>query len=92
MKKTKDNIFKSLFSDKDLFFMLLKDFVKAPWVKEVTKDSLELVPASFIDSVDENRESDIIYRVKLKENEVFVFVLLEHQSKVNYLMTFRDIE
>ena len=61
MKKTKDNIFKSLFSDKDLFYMLLKDFVKAPWVKEVTKDSLELVPASFIDSVDENRESDIYY-------------------------------
>jgi len=72
--------------------MLLKDFIKASWVEGLTKDSLELVPASFIDSVDENRESDIIYKVKLQENEVFVFVLLEHQSKVNYLMTFRVLE
>lgn len=92
MKKIKDNMFKSLFTDTDLFYMLLKDFIKEDWVDIVEKSNLELVSSSFVDSIETNRESDIIYKVKLEDEEIFVFILLEHQSKVNYLMIFRVLE
>ena len=88
----KDDIFKKIFSDKEIFLMLLKDFVKEDWTKDLTEVNLKLEPTLFPDGVENNRESDIIYRVKYDDKEAFVFVLLEHQSKVNYLMIFRVLE
>ncbi|MGM0509463.1 MAG: Rpn family recombination-promoting nuclease/putative transposase [Fusobacteriota bacterium] len=92
MKSKKDDIFKKLFRDKEIFLMLLKDFVKESWVKEIDESKIKLEDSLYPDGVESNRESDIIYKVNYKREDIFVFILLEHQSNVNYLMTFRILE
>ncbi len=38
------------------------------------------------------KRADVMYRIKTEEFEAFVFVLLEHQSRKDYLMPFRMLE
>ena len=91
-EKTKDNIFRKLFSDKDLFKMFLDDFIDRDWVSEIDKDDIEVLPTEYIDLIGANRENDIVYRIKLDDEEAFVFIMLEHQSKTDFLMPFRLLE
>ncbi|MCK8825866.1 Rpn family recombination-promoting nuclease/putative transposase [Fuchsiella alkaliacetigena] len=91
-EKTKDNIFRKLFSDKDLFKMFLDDFIDRDWVFEIDKDDIEVLPTEYIDLIGANRENDIVYKIKLDDEEAFVFIMLEHQSKTDFLMPFRLLE
>jgi hypothetical protein len=45
-------------------------------------------PASYLTDMAERR-GDILWRVRLEEGDCFVFVLLEHQTRTDYLMAFR---
>ena len=91
-EQTKDNIFRKLFSDKDLFKMFLDDFIEGDWIEELTKDNIEVLTTKYIDLIGDNRENDIVYKIKLDDEEVFVFIMLEHQSKTDFLMPFRLLE
>jgi predicted transposase/invertase (TIGR01784 family) len=91
-KTTKDRIFKKIFGIKELFLMFVKDFIKEDWVEQLSVDDLEIMPVKFLNLRDGDRESDILYRVNLKEEEIFVFIHLEHQAKVNFLMPFRVMD
>jgi predicted transposase/invertase (TIGR01784 family) len=91
-KTTKDRIFKKIFSIKELFLMFVQDFIKEDWVAQLTIEDLEIMPVRFLNLRDGDRESDILYKVNLKEEEIFVFIHLEHQTKVNFLMSFRVME
>jgi predicted transposase/invertase (TIGR01784 family) len=91
-KTTKDRIFKKIFGVKELFLMFVQDFIKEDWVKQLSIEDLEIMPVKFLNLRDGDRESDILYRVNLKDEEIFVFIHLEHQAKVNFLMPFRVIE
>jgi hypothetical protein len=72
--------------------MFIKDFIKEDWVTRLTIEDLQVMPVRFLNLRDGDRESDVLYKVNLKEEEIFVFIHLEHQSKVNFLMPFRVIE
>ena len=52
--------------------------------------TLAVESGSFIDPKLKNLQSDVLYSVKLKgEGELLLYVLLEHQHRVDYLMAFR---
>lgn len=89
-----DKGYRSILSHKQNFLDLLKGFIHEPWVKEIETepDSLSLVNESFITRDYEDREADIIYRVKLKEREVIFYCLLELQSTVDYTMPLRLLQ
>ena len=89
---TKDNIFKKIFEDKELFLMFLKDFVKRDWVKNIQIEDLQIMPSKFIGLREGTRESDIVYKISHKDLKMYIFILLEHQGKVNFLMPFRVLE
>lgn len=91
-KKTKDSIFRKLFGDKELFKMFLDDFIHESWVQEIDKENIETMPTKYLDLIGADRENDIVYKVKLEDEEVFIFIMLEHQSKTNFLMPFRLLE
>ncbi len=38
-----DKSYKDLFSNKELLVDMLQNFVKSSWIKEITKDNIELV-------------------------------------------------
>ena len=53
---------------------------------------MKLIPSKYIGLRESTRESDIVYEINHKELKLYVFVLLEHQGKVNFLMVFRMLE
>lgn len=54
--------------------------------------SLTLVPGSFIAEDMRGRASDVLYTARMAEHEVFVYVLLEHQSSDDRWMPLRVLQ
>lgn len=79
-----DKTFKEILSKPEEMQKFLKDFLGL----EVKKENLEKYKSSFITSTFENRESDIIYKIKDKE----ILFLVEHQSTVSKRMPNRILE
>ena len=84
-----DSGYKVLFSNRTIFRQLMESFVDQPWVKQLDFDRAERIDKSFIDEAYQERESDLIYRIPLGEEEVYIYVLLEFQSTVDRLMALR---
>ena len=93
MKKDINNIhdkgYKDLYSSKEVFSNLVKDTLNFPWAKEIKQSDLILVDKSYILPNYHDKESDIVYRAKIGDEEVIFFVLLEFQSTVDYSMPIR---
>ena len=87
--KVHDHGYKRLFSNKTLFRQLLETFVNLPWVKEIDYDTAQTIDKSFIDEEYTETESDLIYKVKLKNKELFIYCLLEFQSTVDKFLAIR---
>ena len=95
-----DNAYKYLFKNKRIFYQLITSFVKEDFVKDISLENIELVDKSFVSDEFLARESDIIYKIKLKDSEVYIYFLLEFQATVDksipirmllYLMQFYDL-
>jgi predicted transposase/invertase (TIGR01784 family) len=81
--------YKRILSEKKYFISLLHDFIHEDWAKEICEDDVELIDKEFILKDLEDRESDIIYRMKIKNRIVVFYFLLELQSKVDFTIPFR---
>jgi len=84
-----DNGYKILFSNKTIFRQLLETFVGEEWVKELDFDKCERLDKSFISDHYKETESDLIYKIKLKQKDIFVVVLIEFQSTVAWFISLR---
>ena len=49
---------------------------------------MEKYTSSFIDKIFQNREADIVYKTKNRN----IFILIEHQTKIDYSMPYRILE
>ena len=56
--------------------------------KKIKPEQLEKYKCSFITEKLQNRESDVIYKIKDKK----IFILIEHQTKIDYKMPYRILE
>ena len=90
-KKDYDPPYKQMFSNITFFKQLLKSFVPEKFVDEIDFESCQKIDKSFVSKRYENTESDLIYKVKLKntEKEAYIYVLLEFQSSVDKFMVVR---
>jgi len=95
-----DNAYKFIFSNKRIFLQLIKSFVTEEFVKDITLDDIEFVSKSFVTEEFLARESDLIYKIRLKNTEVYIYILLEFQSTVDksipvrmllYIIQFYDL-
>jgi predicted transposase/invertase (TIGR01784 family) len=84
-----DSGYKKLFSNKVIFRQLIETFVKEDWVKDVDFDSCQTVDKSFVSDQYKKTESDIIYKLKIKDKEIYIFILIEFQSTVERFMVLR---
>ena len=75
-----DKGYKSLFSEKKNFLAFLKKYINLVWVNNIDERDLTLVDKSFVDSSFREKESDVIYRLKTSEGEIYFYVILELQS------------
>jgi len=84
-----DSGYKKLFSNKVIFRQLLETFVKEDWIKELDFDTCEMIDKTFISYHYVETESDIIYKIKWRGKEAYIFILIEFQSRVERFMVLR---
>lgn len=89
MKADHDNSYKLMFSHAELVRDLLTGFVDEPWLAELDLDTLEKANGSYVADDLRDREDDVIWRVRFKERWLYLYILLEFQSKVDAHMAVR---
>ncbi len=62
------------------------------WAQEIAEQDLILINKSYILQDFSDKEADIIYRLRLRDSEVILYVLLELQSTVVQTMPFRLLQ
>lgn len=72
--------YRLLFSHQTLVADLLRGFLPPDWVAVLDLASLERLSASFVSEQLDQREGDVIWRVRWGPNWLYVLILLEFQS------------
>jgi predicted transposase/invertase (TIGR01784 family) len=86
-----DNGYKLLFSNPKMIADLLVGFVHQDWVQRLDLTTLERVNSTFVSERMRERESDVIWRVRMEDGWLYVYVLLEFQSTVDPYMSLRTM-
>ena len=84
-----DSGYKLLFSHPEIVEDLLRAFVPEPWTQRLDYRTLEKVSCSFVTDDLRDREDDVIWRVRLGETWVYVYLLIEFQSWIDPWMAVR---
>lgn len=85
-----DLSYRSLFSFPRMVKELVREFVEEPWVEKLDFSALQRVNASYVSADLKGREGDLLWRVGFLEGTpVYVYLLIEHQSRVDRFMAVR---
>ncbi|MBF0260735.1 MAG: Rpn family recombination-promoting nuclease/putative transposase [Magnetococcales bacterium] len=84
-----DSGYRHLFSHAEMVRDLLCGFVHEAWVAQLDFASLEKVNGSYVTDDLKDRCDDVIWRVRWGESWLYVYLLLEFQSKVDRWMAVR---
>lgn len=84
--RVKDSSAKLIFKDPMLCAQFLRDYVDIPQLKAVQPDDIEDITTRYIHMFTEERDSDIVKRVHIKDNETpfYLISLIEHKSQIDY--------
>lgn len=88
-KKLRDNRAKVIFDDPTLCAEFLRGYVDVDLLKNVQPEDIEDVSERFIPMWQEERDSDSVKKIHLKDTSLYLITIIEHQSKVHYDMSFR---
>jgi len=89
MPNEHDRRYKRLFKNPEYLKQLLETFVDEDFVKDLDFKNAITIDKSFISGKYKERESDIIYILKYKDREIYIYILLEFQSTVDRFMAQR---
>ncbi len=98
MKKTggprrpHDPVYRRVFTHARTIEEILRRFATGPWAAKLDFSTLELVPARYVSRFLDQRESDVVWRVRYgagKDDWFYVYVLMELQSTVQRFMALR---
>lgn len=81
--------YRAILSNKKTFVELLKTFVKKDWANQVDESDLVRLDRSYVLQDFAEKESDIVYKLKIRDSEVIFYCLLELQSSVDFMMPLR---
>jgi hypothetical protein len=90
----KDNSFKLIFGNHELFTEFLRDFVPIDILKNISPSDIEDISERFLPLFQEARDSDTVKRINLKNTSepLFVIAIVEHESKVNHRASFKMLQ
>ncbi|MFM8331072.1 MAG: Rpn family recombination-promoting nuclease/putative transposase [Candidatus Methylumidiphilus sp.] len=88
-RKDHDHSYKLLFSHPEMVADLLRGFVHEDWVGGLDFSSLEKVGGSYVTDDLREREDDVIWRVRWGQEWLYVYLLLEFQSRIDPFMAVR---
>lgn len=86
-----DTGYKLLFSHPEMVRDLLTGFVRGDWLREADWSTLTPVPGSYVTARDnpETRQEDLVWKLRLKDRWLYVYLLLEFQSRSDPWMALR---
>jgi hypothetical protein len=89
----KDNSFKLILHEPELFIEFLKDYIQIGLFDDVTPADIEDMTERFLPLFQDSRDSDTVKRVNLKGDvPLFVIAIVEHESEVNYRASFKMLQ
>ena len=82
----RDSSSKIIFGDSHLCSQFLHGYVNIPILKNVEPEDIEDVSNRYVHMFTEERNSDVVKKVRLKGNETsfYLISLIEHKSRVDY--------
>jgi predicted transposase YdaD len=89
MSKVHDSSYKFLFSNPEFVRDLIMGFIPDDWLHSLDYETLEKVPGSYISEDFKQREDDIVWRVKVGGEWIYLYLLIEFQSSVDKYMALR---
>jgi predicted transposase YdaD len=84
-----DHAYKLLFSHAEMVRDLLEGFVHDAWLEQLDYASLEKVGSSYVSDDLRERSDDVVWRVRWGRDWIFIYLLLEFQSKPERHMAVR---
>lgn len=90
--KMKDGGAKLIFDDPILCAQFLRGYVDIDLLRDVQPEDIEDVSERFVSMWQEERESDTVKKIHLKDVSLYLITIIEHQSKVHYDMSFRLLQ
>ena len=85
-----DKGYKKSLSQPGEFLHFLQKYIGADWMMVLKESDLSLCDKEMLERDYEGKEADLLYRVTMPDGrEVFIFILQELQSYVDYTMVFR---
>ncbi len=84
-----DSSYKFLFSTPELVRDLILGFVPDEWLHTLDYTTLEKIPGSYISEDLTGRADDVVWRVKVGGEWVYLYLLIEFQSSVDKYMALR---
>lgn len=84
-----DHGYKLLFSHAEMVADLLRGFVEEDWVANLDFSTLEKCNGHYVSDQLLEREDDVVWRVRLRDEWLYVYLLLEFQSAPDRWMALR---
>ncbi len=89
MPSAHDASYKLLFSAPELVRDLVLGFIPDAWLHSLDYSTLEKMPGSYVSDDMRHRADDVVWRVKVGGDWVYLYILIEFQSKVDAWMAVR---
>ncbi|MBX9936631.1 MAG: Rpn family recombination-promoting nuclease/putative transposase [Burkholderiaceae bacterium] len=89
MSQDNDASYKLLFSSPELVRDLVLGFIPDDWLHSLDYGTLEKMPGSYVTDDLRHRADDVVWRVKVGAEWVYLYILIEFQSKVDPWMAVR---
>ncbi len=92
VRRPNDSVYRRLFTHRRMIEDLIRGFLPGPWVSKLDFESLQIVASRYVSEFLDQRESDIVWRVRYGPEEqdwFYVYILLELQSTVDRFMALR---
>ena len=81
-----------MFANKEDFLYFIRKYIAASWTNSIDENDMVKVDKSYVSKEYRNTTSDIIYKLKLNGDDVYLYILMEMQSTLDNTMPFRLLQ
>ncbi|MCP4348326.1 MAG: Rpn family recombination-promoting nuclease/putative transposase [Desulfobacterales bacterium] len=89
MKNPHDKFFKETLTQRENALSFFREYLPADIVAKLDWRTLKITKDTFVEPELRERFSDIVYKIRAKGRQIFIYLLLEHQSTVDAWMSLR---
>ena len=84
-----DTGYKLLFSHPEMVRDLITGYIPGDWVREADFTTLERISASYVSESEKERHDDMVWRLRIRDRWLWVYLVLEFQSRPDSWMAVR---